>query len=417
MLVSSEARDTRHDEARAESAQGIVSLDAALAALASVAPSPRLDTVALDQADGRRLAHAVRALRSSPPAAAAAMDGYAVRECDLAVGQERLKIIGRSFAGAAYDGIVRPGECVRIFTGARIPDGADRVIPQEAVSVDGPFAVIVDAPGGKRHVRAAGSDFAWGDLIAPAGLKLTPQSLIAIAGADVGAVEVFARPRVSIICTGDELAAPGEAGAREDAIPESVSFGVAALAARWGGRIVRRARVGDQLLSLREAASEALADSDLVVVLGGASVGERDHAKAMFAHAGLELAVPKVAIRPGKPVWFGRAAGKAIVGLPGNPSAAFVTARLFLAPLIVMASGGAAREALAWRRVRLAADLPACDGRETLIKARHAANGVAPVDNQDSSSQASLAIADCLIRRQPGDAAVCAGAFVDTLDL
>jgi molybdopterin molybdotransferase len=288
---------------------------------------------------------------------------------------------------------------------------------QEDVRACGDIAEISVADRGKRHIRAAGSDFAMGDVLAPAGLRLSPQALIAVAAADAPTVSVFARPRVSVIGTGDELVQPGEAGARLDAVPESVTLGAAALAKRWGAEVTRRIKVSDELNALRAAADEALEDSDIVVVAGGASVGERDFAKAMFEHAGLEIVIAKVAMRPGKPIWLGRSRERVIVGLPGNPSAAIVTARLFLAPLIAAAAGGAVTDALRWRRAPLAVELGAGDERETFVKARQMPGGVAPCDNQDSSAQASLVSCDVLIRRRSHAVAGRVGAEVEVLDL
>jgi molybdopterin molybdotransferase len=395
----------------------MMAVDDVLAMLASLAPRPRVEVVSLDDADGRVLADRIRARRASPAAAVSAMDGYAVREEDVARMPARLRIVGRSFAGAGFDEALAPGECARVFTGARVPRNADRVIMQEDVCAEGDCISVRTRPSGKRHIRAAGCDFALGAMVARAGVRLTPQSLIAVAAADTPTVSVFARPRVTLVGTGDELVPPGQAARRADSIPESVTLGVAALVRRWGGEVTRRALVCDELGALRAAADAALADSDIVVTVGGASVGERDHAKAMFSQAGLEVIVPKVAVRPGKPIWIGRAGGKLIVGLPGNPSAAFITARLFLAPLVAAAAGGAVGDALRWRRAALAEALPLGDERETFLKAHATTNGMALSDSQDSSGQASLAASDALIRRRAGAPAVRAGELVDVLDL
>src|SRR5690606_6365551 len=238
-----------------------------------------------------------------------------------------------------------------------------------------------------RHVRAAGSDFREGDVLLASGTLLGPRQLVAAAAADRDRVTAWRRPRVVVLGTGDELVAPGTARRHPQAIPESVSYGVAALAEAWGARLVRATRLADRLDDMAAAAGQALADADLVVVTGGASVGDKDFARPMFAGLGLELIFSKVAIKPGKPVWLGRAAGRLVLGLPGNPTSAMVTARLFLAPLLAGLAGEPPAAALAWRPAPLAGDLPACGDRQTFHRASWGEGGVVPVGNQDSSAQ------------------------------
>jgi molybdopterin molybdotransferase len=193
-----------------------------------------------------------------------------------------------------------------------------------------------------------------------------------------------------------------------------VSFGVAALAEEWGALGIGTRRLADDLRLMEQAASEALADADLVVVTGGASVGEKDFAKAMFEPHGLKLIFSKVAIKPGKPVWFGRAGRKLVMGLPGNPTSAMVTARLLLAPLVAGLCGR--RDALEWRRVPLATGLPACGDRETFHRAFGSDAGTVPVANADSSAQRALAEASLLLRSRPHDPAREPGVQVEALD-
>jgi molybdopterin molybdotransferase len=238
--------------------------------------------------------------------------------------------------------------------------------------------------------------------------------MVAAAG-DLAEVEVFARPRVAILATGDELVEPGRAADRPGAIPDSVSLGVAGLVRVWGGEVVARRRLADRLKDLERAARDAVDGAEVVVVIGGASVGERDHAKAMFEPLGLELIFSKVAIKPGKPVWLGRVGETLVMGLPGNPSAAMTTARLFLAPLLALAAGAAPEDAWAWRPAPLAAPLGSCAERDVFHRGVAAAGGVRPLTDQDSSSQKSLAAADVLVRRRPGARALNAGDLVETL--
>ena len=394
----------------------MIAFDDATVLVSRLARPLARERVGLDQADGRVLAVPVLAQRSSPAVAVSAMDGYAVREADLSHGPVRLPVMGAAYAGRGLEHPLAPGACVRIFTGAPAPAGTDRVVMQEAVRDEGEVAFFAQAPCGGRHVRAAGCDFRAGDELLAAGLRLTPQRLIAAAAADLSELEVVARPRVMILSTGDELHDPGHGPGGGASIPESVSFGLAALVRAWGGEVIGRRRLGDDLPGLQAAAGAALEAADLVVVTGGASVGQRDYAKAMFAPFGLDCVFAKVAIKPGKPVWLGRAGGKLVVGLPGNPTAALVTARLLLAPLIAGLGGQDPDRALAWRPAPLAQALEACGDRETFLRAGTVATGVAPLSDQDSSSQKALALAELLIRRRPGDPAAATGDQVEVLD-
>jgi molybdopterin molybdotransferase len=394
----------------------MISFDEAIERIERLARPLPAERVQLQRADGRVLTAPVISQRASPARAVSAMDGYAVREADLGESCVRLRVAGESFAGAVAAGRLRTGACMRIFTGAPVPAGADRVIVQEEVKREGDLAVLPPRQAGRRHVRAAGSDFRPGEILVPAGAVLNPQRLVAAAAADLAWVEVVRKPTLVLVGTGDELREPGRAGA-PGSIPESVSFGVAALARRWGAEVVGRWRLTDELTSLRRAAQAALDSAEVVVVTGGASVGERDFAKAMFDWVGLELVIPKVAIRPGKPVWLGCAGERLVVGLPGNPSAALVTARLFLAPLLAGLGGLGAGRALAWRTAALARPLQGCGDRETFHRARWVEPGVEPLDDQDSSGQKSLAMADALIRRRAGQVAQGVGEPVSVLDL
>ncbi|MGZ8370928.1 MAG: molybdopterin-binding protein, partial [Caulobacteraceae bacterium] len=241
-------------------------------------------------------------------------------------------------------------------------------------------------------------------------------SMLAAACADEANIEVFRRPRVALIATGDELAPPGQARSTPNTIPESVSFGVAAMAEVWGGEIVHRASAIDDPLLLKAAARAALDAADLVVVTGGASVGERDFAKAMFEGEGLELVFSKAAIKPGKPVWLGRARGKLVLGLPGNPTSALVTARLFLAPLLAGLSGRDPQEALVWTTLPLASALPPTGDRETFVRAALRHGQALPLTDQDSGAQRALAQATLLIRRSAGTLDAGAGEPVEILN-
>uniref|UniRef100_B0SV92 Molybdopterin molybdenumtransferase n=1 Tax=Caulobacter sp. (strain K31) TaxID=366602 RepID=B0SV92_CAUSK len=394
----------------------MISFDEASALAAGLAQPLGHETVRLGEADGRILATSIVARRTSPCADVSAMDGYAVRDGDLAGAPVRLAVIGEAFAGQAFDGALTPGSCVRIFTGGVAPAGTDRVIIQEEVERDGPLALFARAPNGARNLRMAGSDFRPGDILVEAGARLNAQRLVAAAAADLATVSVVARPRVLIVATGDELDEPGNPSPLRPGVPESVSFGVAALVRAWGGQVVDRWRLGDDLPALEKAARSAVDLADVVVVTGGASVGERDFAKTMFAPLDPRMIFSKVAIKPGKPIWIGRVSNTLIVGLPGNPTSALVTARLFLAPLIAGLAGREASRAVDWRLESLARPLPPCGDRETFVRAMRVPGGVEPIGDQDASAQKALAMSDVLIRRRPGEVAADAGTLVETLD-
>lgn len=395
----------------------LVSFDEASRLIEAHARPLGIETVPIDAADGRILARPATARRSSPATLVSAMDGYAVRDGDLAQLPAKLAIAGKSFAGSGFGGTLPAGSCVRIFTGAPAPAGTERIVMQEDVREEDGAAIFTAPLPQRRHLRLPGSDFRQGDTLVAAASVLTPQRLTGIAAADLAEVEVFRQPRVAIICCGDELAEPGSTGHSPDMIPESISYGVAAMARQWGGKIVARWRKPDNLACLRAAAAEAIVLADVVVMIGGASVGEKDHAKDAFTPMLMELLFAKVAIKPGKPVWFGRAEKTLIVGLPGNPSSALVTARLFLAPLLAGLGGGNAADALDWRMMRSKAPVAGCSDRDVFSRATVTARSAVSLLDQDSASQKALADATHLIRRRCGDPTSGADALVETLVL
>ena len=394
----------------------MIGFDEAVEKVRSVANPLGTETVPVVEAAGRVLALSVVAQIDSPRCDVSAMDGYAVRDADLAAVPASLTIAGESFAGAGWSEAIAPGTCVRIFTGAPVPPGGDRVVIQENVRREDDLAIFAERPGPARHIRHSGSDFKSGDELLPAGRLLDPRAIVAAAGADVAELEVYRRPRLTILSTGDELAEPGVARDRRDAIPESVSFGVAALAEQWGARCIGRRRLRDELQQMLADADSALEQADVVVVTGGASVGEKDFAKPMFEPAGLDLVFSKVAIKPGKPVWLGRARDRLVMGLPGNPTSAMVTARLLLAPLLAGLSGRPIESALRWRSAPLASALKECGARETFHRARALDAGAEILSFQDSSAQMALADADLLVRQRANAAALSTGDLVDVLD-
>lgn len=387
----------------------MIAFDEALGLVSGLARPVGSEVASLDGAGGRVLAAPVIARVDSPPADCSAMDGYAVREADL---PGALRIIGESFAGHGFRAKIEPGCAVRVFTGAPLPVGADRVVIQEEVVRQGDCA-LMQAAQGPTHVRRAGSDFSAGDELLRAGHLLTPRALVVVAAANWAEVTVWRRPKLVILATGDELAPPGEAHRREGSIPDSISFGISALAAQQGAEVGTTCRLRDELSAMEHAAAEALESADVVVVTGGASVGEKDFAKAMFEPHGLEMVFSKVAIKPGKPVWLGQARDRIVVGLPGNPTSAMVTARLLLAPLLAGMSGRG--PTLEWKSLPLVEPLPGCGDRETFLRAHRTPNGAVPITNQESGAQRALAHADLLLRCRPRDPARAAGELVEAL--
>ena len=404
------------NSAARHSSSGLISFDEATRLIAGHACPLGVERIPLEYADGRVLANPAIARRTSPSTPVSAMDGYAVRDDDVAQIPASLKIAGKSFAGGNSSKPLLSGTCVRIFTGAPVPAGTGRIVMQEDVRESEGFAIISRPLAARRHLRHRGSDFSEGDIIVPARYRLNSQHLVGIAAADIESLEVFRRPRVAILCCGDELTEPGKRDRPEGAIPESISFGVAALVRRWGGEVVARRLIPDKLNLLQDAAAKAAAIADVVVTIGGASVGEKDLAKAAFLPLGLELAFAKVAIKPGKPVWFGRAGKTLVVGLPGNPSSALVTARLFLAPLVAGMSGGQCADALEFRMMRTSTAIECCSDRDIFARATLIGRSAIPLSDQDSASQKSLAAATHLVRRRPATASG-ADTLVETLVL
>lgn len=392
----------------------MISFEEALSRVQAVAKPLGEEKIAFEWAEGRVLAAPVSARFAMPRSDVSAMDGYALGEDDLSEAPFSLTVSGESAAGSAPGQKLLPGTAFRIFTGAPIPEGATCVIVQENTERDGDTLRIVRPFGPGRHIRKAGSDFRAGDVLVPAGRVLDWKTLTAAAAGDRGEVTVFRQPRVVILATGDELAAPGQAEARPGAIPESVSFGIAAFVSGAGGQVLRRERLPDDPDTLAAAAAKALVDADIIVMIGGASVGDRDFSRSVFG-ADPDYIFPKVAIKPGKPVWLANVAGKFVMGLPGNPTSALVTARLFLKPLLDGLGGREPKDSVVFERCRLAADLAETGGRETFVRAAITAEGARPLTSQDSSSQSALSLAELLIRRSAHAPAAKVGEVVEAL--
>lgn len=396
----------------------MIAFDTALDHVKQLARPLGSERVVLADADGRVLAEDVHAKVDAPPADVSMMDGYAVRAADCETLPAQLTIIRENAAGTSDAGAIAPGQCARIFTGAPLPHGADAIAIQENVRREGDLATIEQSPPTARYIRRRGNDFAAGSVLLDAGTRLGPRQLIAAAAGDHADVVCHQQPRVQVFVNGNELRAAGITEPREGSIPDSLSAGLAASIRRWGGKVCGRQHLADDLSAMQEAASTALPDHDLIVIAGGASVGEYDHARAMFEPFGLELAFAKVAMKPGKPVWLGSVGQCLVMGLPGNPSSAMVTARLLLAPLLYGLTGLNPNSALQWREAKLGQPVPAEGGRETFLRARRDADrAVQPLENQNSGSQLALAQAEVLIRRPANAASLAVGETVPVLEL
>lgn len=358
-------------------------------ALSDALPS---EDIALQYAQGRVLAQTVRANRDQPPFAAAAMDGYAIRATDLAAGAQTWQVIGESAAGHPFSSPVAAGQATRIFTGAPLPQGTDHVLIQENVCAKDGQITLIDGPNDAAHRRPAGGDFTKGhQLRAPR--RLSAQDIALLAAMNVPRPNVTRRPKVALIATGDELVQPGDAP-RDDQIIASNSYGLAAMLQKAGAeaRILPIAR--DRLGSLAEVFA-LTRDADLVLTIGGASVGDYDLVAQAAAEFGLEQSFYKVAMRPGKPLMAGRMGGRAMIGLPGNPVSAMVCGEIFVLPLIEKMLGLPARQR-AQQTAPLAHDLPANGAREHYMRATLIDGALHVATRQDSSLLSILSGANAL---------------------
>lgn len=373
------------------------------------------EDVALGQADGRWLAAPVTAGRDQPPFDASAMDGWAVRDADVRDGAT-LRIAGESVAGRGLGRAIAGGETARIFTGAPVPPGADRVVIQEEVERRGDVAVFRPPSSGSRHIRGRGCDFRNGETLLEAGTRMNPWRLALAASAGAAVLRCARRPRVAILATGDELVEPGQP-AGVDQIYNSGAPSLAAFVARHGGEAQVLAPSGDDRAMISAAVSGAT--FDVLLTIGGASVGDHDLVKPAVRDIGATLHVEGVAMRPGKPVWFATLPdGRPVLGLPGNPASALVCAELFLAPVLAKQQGGDLGDR--FETAVLSGTLPANGPRDHYIRA-HAAPGpdsvprVTPFADQDSSLVTIMAAANALIRRLPHAPAVADGERVSVL--
>ncbi|MCH9019781.1 MAG: molybdopterin molybdotransferase MoeA [Proteobacteria bacterium] len=369
---------------------------------AAFGPLPA-EQVSVAEALGRVLADDVEARVTQPPAAVSAMDGYAVRAADVAEPPVVLRTIGEAPAGGAYEGTVGPGEAVRIFTGGPVPEGADAIVIQEdAESQDDRVTVRVSAPEGN-YIRPAGLDFSAGVVGLRAGRRLTARDVGLAAAMNVPWLAVRRKPRVALLATGDEIVRPGDPLGPHQ-IVSSNTLALAALVTEAGATPIDLGIARDNEDSLRRMAAAA-AGADLLVTSGGASVGERDLVQQVLGKVGLDLDFWRIAMRPGKPLMFGRIGATPLLGVPGNPVSALVCGLLFLRPAIGVMLGVEDEQPAAETAV-LGCDLDANDRRQDYLRARleRGPEGelvAIPFPRQDSSMLSTLVAAGCLVVRPP----------------
>ncbi|KFI33063.1 molybdenum cofactor biosynthesis protein MoaA [Haematobacter missouriensis] len=369
--------------------------------LALVSPLT-VETVPLREAAGRVLAEPVLAGRDQPPFDASVMDGYAITAADHRTGA-KLRVIGEAGAGHAHPGRLSPGEALRIFTGAPVPEGAAAVVPQEDTSRDDTLVTLDHVDPESSYIRPRGGDFAVGATL-PAPRRLSPADLALIAAMNLPDVRVRRRPVVAIVATGDELVMPGETP-RPDQIVSANSFALAAMIEAEGGiaRILPLAR--DEFDALRTVL-DLTAGADLIVTIGGASVGDHDLMSQRGKDLGLELEFHRIALRPGKPLMAGRRGNVPLLGLPGNPASAMVCAVLFLLPML-RAMQGHSDPLPRPRTARLSRDVAGNGNRAHFMRARLEETGALPLlhpaESQDSSLIAVLSDSNALLFRPIGD--------------
>ncbi|WP_204114161.1 gephyrin-like molybdotransferase Glp [Shimia biformata] len=391
----------------------MIPVSEALALLFDLAAPLPVETVDLKRANGRVLARPVAAQRDQPPFSASAMDGYAMRDDEVALGAS-FTVIGEAAAGHGFDGSVGPGQAVRIFTGAPVPEGATRVVIQEDIERDGDAITIARDPGTSTHIRPKGADFRDGQMV-DAPKILRPAHVALLAAMNIAEVPVTRRPKVAILATGDELVMPGETPG-PDQIIASNSFGLKGMLEDLGAEVRMLPIARDSRASL-EMAFSLVDDADLLLTIGGASVGDHDLVGDVAAELGMDRSFYKIAMRPGKPLMAGRlASGAMMIGLPGNPVSAMVCGHVFVAPVIRQMLGlGAAAQVRS--SAPLAHDLDANGPREHYMRARLEDGKLTVFDNQDSALLTVLADANALAIRPPADPARAAGDMVEYLPI
>ncbi|WP_417418509.1 gephyrin-like molybdotransferase Glp [Hoeflea sp.] len=388
--------------------------------LDGAAVSDETEMLPLADAGGRVLARDLLALRTQPPFDASAMDGYAVRASEAVAGA-RLKLQGESAAGHGFDAPLAPGSTIRIFTGAPVPEGADAILIQEnAERLDDALVQVNEAPVAGRHIRPAGIDFTEGKTGLEKGRMLDAGAITFAAAMNHAELPVVRKPRVAILATGDELRLPGQT-LGPDQIIASNTFGIATLARAAGATVIDLGIAADRMEALDEALDEAIAhEADVLVTIGGASVGDHDLVQKALTGRGMALDFWKIAMRPGKPLMSGKLGAMRVLGLPGNPASSLVCAHLFLEPLIARLAG--LPDPNRKRTAILGRDLPENDIRQDYLRGDLETNAdgqltATPSVRQDSSLMKVFADAHCLIIRPPFAPPAKAGSICEVMVL
>ena len=367
----------------------MISVSDALAIISQYRPVFGTKTLPLRALSGRINANPITARLTQPPFDSSAMDGYAVKVADVGNAGAKLNIIGEAPAGAPFDGTIKTGEAVRIFTGSLVPKGADHVIIQEHVTRSD-NQITVNTPSLlARNIRKAGQDFALDDTLIPAGTRLDWRHIALIAAANIAEIEVIKTPNVAILSNGNELKDPGSAISKGQ-IVNSNPYALAALIESWGGVATILPVANDSVESITKRITQS-SEADIILPVGGASVGDHDHMKPAFSGAGLDLKFSKIAVKPGKPTWFGTLGKQRVLGLPGNPASALVCAHLFLKPLMGVSTGET-------RSAKLLSPLTASGPRETYARGRVDDGEITLFPKQDSALISPFPEANALIQ-------------------
>jgi molybdopterin molybdotransferase len=398
---------------------GMLAVDEALKSVLLGIKQLDYEQISIDQSLGRVLAIDLISRLTQPPSAVSAMDGYAVSVNDLATIPVTLKQIGESAAGKSFNGKILAGQTVRIFTGASIPEGANTIIMQEDTEKSAGGIIIKEAAPEGKYIRPAGMDFKKDQKLLKAGTRLNARNIGLAAAMNIPWIKVTRKPRIAILSTGNELVLPGEF-VGQDKIISSNSLGLAAMVSANGGIPINLGIAKDDPRSLKNAVSQ-LSGVDMLITIGGASVGDYDLIKSVLSKEGLNITFSRVAMRPGKPLIFGNIFGTPMLGLPGNPVSASVTATLFLLPAISKMLG-AEDSSHNTETAALGRDVKKNDSRQDYLRAKLAINKagekiVTPFARQDSSMLKNYAKADCLIIRQPFAVPLAKGEIVSIIPL
>ncbi|MBL4854918.1 MAG: molybdopterin molybdotransferase MoeA [Robiginitomaculum sp.] len=396
----------------------LISVETALKAIQQACKPMATTTLPLTQIDGHVLVKDALAKTTLPPLDASAMDGYAVKlETHHGLGS-KFTLIGEAPAGAPYQGKVGPDQTVRIFTGGAVPDGANHVIMQENVEANGTTITLTEPISKVSHIRRSGIDFKKGQVIVKAKTHLDAYAIALLAAANHSEAEVYRRPKIALIANGDELVEPGQ-NMPSGAVVSSNPYGLAPLIKAWGGDVILAGISRDDPKAIKDQIASC-ADADILVPVGGASVGDHDYMRPVFTELGYTKIFEKVAVKPGKPVWFGKLNKQYVMGLPGNPASALVTAHVFLKPLIeALTNSNASNKTIFARTTE---PIKAATWRAEYIRATAHVDdrgivNVTPIPRQDSSLLTPFLTANCFLVRGPETHAADTGDLVKILPI